>query len=272
MTKLILLGLAFYLANVLLAWRVSDRMIFLPPPASYDERRLPIARVNTDDGNAVAVLHLPNPEARFTLLFSHGNAEDLGHLAPFLAELRAAGFAVLAYDYRGYGLSTGGPPTAAGAYRDHAAAYRYATRTLKIPPARIILHGRSVGTGPAVELAAREPVAGLIVESGFVSAYRVLTRWPLLPFDKFPNLQRMPQVKCPVLVIHGRRDEIIPFWHGQKLYAAAPESKFALWVDGAGHNDLAAVAWDAYVKALRDFAYALSPTLLPQAGEGKTAV
>lgn len=258
MLKLLLIAAAFYLVNALLAWLVSDRLIFLPPPASYDERQLPITRVSTDDGNAVAVLHLPNPDAKFTLLFSHGNAEDLGYLAPFLMALRDAGFAVLAYDYRGYGLSTGGPPTTAGTYRDEAAAYRHATQTLKIPPSRILLHGRSVGAGPAVELATREPVGGLIVESGFVSAYRVLTRWPLLPFDKFPNLRRMPDVRCPVLVIHGRQDEIIPFWHGERLLAAAPEPKRALWVEGAGHNDLAEVAWDQYVHALQDFARSLA--------------
>jgi hypothetical protein len=246
---------------VLLAWRVSDRMIFLPPSPSYDARTLPVTRITTDDGNVIAVLHLPNPEARYTLLFSHGNAEDLGYLAPFLLQLHDIGFAVLAYDYRGYGLSTGGPPGTAGSYRDEAAVYRHATQNLKIPPGRIILHGRSVGSGPAVELATREPVAGLIVESGFVSIFRVLTRWPLLPFDKFPNLKRIPQVRCPVLVIHGRQDEIIPFWHGEKLFAAAPQPKYSAWMAVAGHNDLAAVAWEEYVKALQDFAHSLGSSL-----------
>jgi hypothetical protein len=257
MIKTLLLLAAAYGIIALLAWRVSDRMIFLPPPSSYDERSLPIVRVNTSDGNAVAVLHLPNPAARYTLLFSHGNAEDLGYLAPFLMQLRDAGFAVLAYDYRGYGLSSGGPPTTAGTYRDEAAAYRYATQTLKIPPSRLILHGRSVGSGPAVDLATREQVGGLIVESGFVSVFRVMTRWPLLPFDKFPNLKNIPRVRSPVLVIHGRQDEIIPFWHGEKLFAAAPQPKHSAWIDGAGHNDVADVAWDEYVRVLQDFARSL---------------
>src|SRR5687768_11232300 len=126
MLKLAFIALLIYGFAALLAWLLADRLIFLPPPASYDERRLPILRVNTVDGNAIAVLHLPNPAASHTLLFSHGNAEDLGYLAPFLLELHKAGFAVLAYDYRGYGLSTGGRPTAAGSLRDIAAVYRYA--------------------------------------------------------------------------------------------------------------------------------------------------
>lgn len=262
--EILVVGVLLYAAVALFAWLVSDRMIFLPPPASYDERSLPVVRVPTTDGASIAVLHLPNPRADFTLLFSHGNAEDLGHLLPLLAQLRQAGFAVLAYDYRGYGLSTGGgAPTTPGAYRDEAAVYRYATMDLRIPPSRLIVHGRSVGTGPAIALASREPVAGLVVESGFVSAYRVLTGWPLLPFDKFPNLRRIRQLRCPLLVIHGQDDAIIPVWHGQRLFAAAPAPKWAYWVDQAGHNDLSDVAGERYLQALQDFARQLEETTTP---------
>lgn len=254
MTDWFLTILLAYALLAVFAWLVADRMIFLPPPASYDEHRLPITWADAGNGTRVAMLYLPNPEARYTLLFSHGNAEDLGYLAPFLSLLRDAGFAVLAYDYRGYGLSSPVKPTVVLAGEDEQAVFRHATQVLGIPASRIILHGRSVGSGPAIALATREPVAGLVVESGFVSTYRVMTRWPLLPFDKFPNLELMPSVRCPVLVIHGRQDEIIPFWHGEALHAAAPQPKQAFWVDGAGHNDLTDVAWQSYVKSLKDFA------------------
>lgn len=243
-----------YLGFAAFAWFVSDRMIFLPPASSYRARDLPVVLVETEDGASVATLHLPNPEATFTLLYSHGNGEDLGHLAGLLEELRGAGFAVLAYDYRGYGLSRGGAPTADGAYRDQAAVYRYATEELRIPPSRIILYGRSVGSGPAVELATRAPVAGLVIESGFVSAFRVMTGVSLLPFDKFPNLRNLRKVECPVLVIHGTADEVIPLSHGERLFAAAPGPKEALWVEGAHHNDVAWVGGARYQEALRAFA------------------
>lgn len=257
MSKALMQVAAIYGAISLLAWLVADRMIFLPPPPSYDARGLPVTQLRTEDGASIATLYLPNPAATYTLLFSHGNAEDLGHLAPFLEALRAAGFAVLAYDYRGYGLSSGGFPGERSSYRDQAAVYRYATQELKIPPSRLILHGRSVGSGPAIDLAARAPVAGLIVESAFVSAYRVMTRWPLLPFDKFPNLRKLRRVQCPVFVIHGRQDEIVAPWHGQKLFAVAPEPKHAWWVEGAGHNDLAMVAGQEYLRRLQAFAAGL---------------
>jgi len=73
-----------------------------------------------------------------------------------------------------------------------------------------------------VDLASRRPLAGLIVESGFVTAFRVMTRLPLLPFDKFRNIDKIGQVRCPVLVMHGEADEIVPLWHGQRLFQAAP--------------------------------------------------
>jgi fermentation-respiration switch protein FrsA (DUF1100 family) len=251
-TLLVAAGLA-YVSLAAFAYFAADRMIFLPPASSYSGGQLPVTLVPAEDGARIAVLHLPNPGGRFTILYGHGNAEDLGHLAPMLRELRDAGFSVLGYDYRGYGASTGGPPSAKGAYRDLAAVYRHATDDLGIPPGRIVLYGRSVGAGPATELAAREPVAGLVIESGFTSAFRVVTRVPLLPFDRFPNLRNVRRVRCPVLVIHGTDDDVIPFSHGEQLYEAAAEPKRRLWVRGAGHNDLVWVARDAYWTALHEF-------------------
>ncbi|MDP9349166.1 MAG: alpha/beta hydrolase [Gemmatimonadota bacterium] len=252
MNLLLTFGLA-YLAFAAFAYFVSDRLIFLPPPATYRPERLRVFPVRTEDGVSIAVLHLPRREAAYTVLYSHGNGEDLGMALPALEALRQAGFAVLAYDYRGYGASEGGPPTADGAYLDIRAAYRYATAELGIPPSRIVVYGYSVGTGPSVELAAREPVGGLVVENGFVSTFRVLTGVPLLPFDKFPNLRTIRRVGCPVLVIHAMRDEVIPFSHGRRLFEAAPEPKRALWVEGAGHTNVAAVAGERYWSVLRSF-------------------
>ena len=242
-----------YAAFAAFAWLMSDRMIFQPPTPSYTAARLPIVLVPGEHGASIATLYLPNPSAALTVLYSHGNAEDLGQVAPLLEEYRRAGFAVLAFDYRGYGASTGGPPSADGATRDMEAVYRHAVTTLGISPSRIVLHGRSVGSGPATELAARLPVGGLVIESGFVSAFRVLTGVSLLPFDRFQNLRHIARVRCPVLVIHGREDEVIPWSHGRRLFESAHEPKTALWVDGAHHNDLALVAGTRYWTALRDF-------------------
>lgn len=235
-----------------LAHLVADRLIFLPPGASYRDGQLPIARVPSGD-DAIALLHLPNPSARYTILYSHGNAEDLGGAVYVMRELHALGFAVIGYDYRGYGLSSGGPPTAVKAGQDIEAAYDYAVRTPGVRPEQLIVYGRSVGSGPTMQLASARPVAGVILESPFTSTYRVMTRVRVLPFDRFPNLTHIRRVHAPILIMHGKRDQVIPFSHGQRLYAAAREPKQSLWVDAASHNDVAEVAGQRYAAALRSF-------------------
>jgi len=249
---LLVTAVLVYAAFAAFAWFVSDRLIFHPPMPSYRAGRLPIVMVPTA-GGSIATLYLPNPRATITVLFAHGNAEDLGHDVPWLEELRRAGFAVLAFDYRGYGLSTGGPPSAAGATSDMEAVYHHAVNTLKIPPSRILAYGRSVGSGPATDLAARVPVGGLVLESAFVSAFRVLTRVSLLPFDRFHNLRHIQRVHAPILVIHGTDDEVIPVSHGRRLYEAAGQPKQALWIEGAHHNDVALVAGPRYWATLAAF-------------------
>jgi abhydrolase domain-containing protein 17 len=241
-----------YVAFAAFAWLVSDWLIFQPPSPSYRAGQLPIVMVPTD-GGSIATLHLPNPHASVTVLFAHGNAEDLGQLVPFLEELRRTGFAVLAFDYRGYGMSTGGPPAATGATSDMEAVYRHAVKTLSIPPSRLVLYGRSVGSGPATDLAARVPIGGLVLESAFVSAFRVLTRVSLLPFDRFHNVRHIRRVHAPILVIHGTEDEVIPVSHGRLLYEAAGQPKQALWIEGAHHNDVPFVAGPRYWSTLSAF-------------------
>ncbi len=246
------LSVAFIYASLaLLAWLFADRMIFLPPPPQYQDDG-GILKLRTAAGERISAIYLPNPGADYTILYSHGNAEDLGVIRPLLPALRDLGFAVLAYDYRGYGTSEGRPSERAS-YQDIDAAYEYLTRGLGLPAHRIIPYGRSVGAGPAVDLAARHPVGGLVLESPFTTAFRVLTRVPLLPFDKFRNLAKIQRVGCPVLVMHGLADDVVPVAHGQRLFAAAREPKRALWVPGAGHNDFMWVAGAGWAQALRDF-------------------
>jgi len=180
------------------------------------------------------------------------DAEDLGDVAPLLEALHDTGFAVLAFDYRGYGRS-GGQASEKNVYADTRAVLAFAQARFGLKPDRIIVVGRSVGSGPAVELAARERVAGLTLISPFTSAFRVLTRVKLLPFDRFDNLSKIGRVRAPILIFHGTRDEVIPFAHGQKLFAAAPEPKRAVWVEGAGHNDVFEVAGARILDELKTF-------------------
>jgi pimeloyl-ACP methyl ester carboxylesterase len=250
------LGVVYLVAGGLV-WLYSERLIFMPHAPGYSGG---VAHVPTADGDSIAVVWLPNPEARYTILFSHGNGEDLGDLQHFLPVLRDAGFSLLAYDYRGYGMSSRRTPTERRAYEDLAAAYDHLTGPLGVPPERIILHGRSLGGGIASHLASRRPAAGLVLESTFVSAFRVPITRPLFPFDRFATAARLRDVHYPVLVIHGTRDEVVPFWHGPALLEAANPPRTHFWVEGAGHNNLAWAAGPRYAQALRDFAASLDQT------------
>ncbi|MBZ5522660.1 MAG: alpha/beta hydrolase [Acidobacteriia bacterium] len=250
------LPVVLYLALLTYAWLFSESAIFLPHPSSYRDSPA-ILKLTTRSGLSISALYLPNPEARYTLLVSHGNAEDLGDDRYWLEGLRQAGFGVFAFDYEGYGTSQG-KPSEQGAYEDEDAAYDYLVGVLGVRPDRLVIFGRSIGSGPAVYLASRKPAAALILQSPFVSAFRVLTHVPLLPFDRFPNYKRIGHVRCPLLVIHGTADSVIPIWHGQKLYDLAREPKNHFWVPGADHNDLDAVAGESYGKALQKFATSLT--------------
>lgn len=110
-----------------------------------------------------------------------------------------------------------------------------------------------MGGGSATELATRHSVAGLILESTFTSAFRVVVPFPLLPFDKFANLDKLGKIRCPVLVMHGQADQTIPIEHGQTLFKAASEPKMSLWVSGAGHDDFTWVAGERHQETLLSF-------------------
>ena len=252
--RMLYVVVGLYVALLILSF-FSNSLIFLPHPSSYQDNP-GILKLTTRKGKKISAVYLPNPAARFTLLVSHGNAEDLGDDRYWLEDLRGMGFSVLAYDYEGYGTSEGRPSEQA-AYDDEDAAYQYLTSTLHMSPDKVIIFGRSVGSGPAVHLAARTNVAGLILQSPFVSAFRVLTRIPLLPYDKFPNSKDIRKVHCPLLIIHGDSDTVIPTWHGRKLFALANEPKRFVVVPGADHNDLDAVAGKTYGTILQEFARAV---------------
>lgn len=252
MWSLILIPLFVYIGLGIIAYFFADKLIFQPPPAfsARDDSTLKIAAPN---GERISAMFFPQPNAEFTILFSHGNAEDIFGSTPFFAQLRDAGFNVLAFDYRGYGTSEG-TPSEQNSYEDAEAAYNYLVKELKIPPEKIIIHGRSLGAAVSIHLASRKPCAGLIAESAFVSAFRVLTRYPIYPFDKFQNLKKIKLVKCPALFIHGKKDEIIPLRHGESLFTAANEPKFSLWLDEAKHNNVFYAGKQTYLQAIRDFA------------------
>jgi abhydrolase domain-containing protein 17 len=251
--SMILIPLFIYVALFFIALFFSDRLIFQPPPASYQDSDA-IVKLTTKSGKQISAIHLINEKAKYTILYSHGNAEDIGDLRPVLDGLKNMGFNVFAYDYQGYGTSQG-KPSESNAYTDVEAAYEYLTTRLGIPGETIILYGHSLGGALAVDLASRKPVAGVIIESAFTTAFRVITRIPILPFDKFRNIDKIQNLSCPFLIIHGRHDKVISVDHGQKLFACASEPKQMILVDQAGHQDAALLAPKRLVTALQELGF-----------------
>ncbi|MFN3322461.1 MAG: alpha/beta hydrolase [Bryobacteraceae bacterium] len=211
--------------------------------------------LTASDGVRLHAWWIESPGSTLATLHLHGNGGNLTHRAPVAQEIARAGSSVLLLDYRGYGRSEG-RPTERGLYRDAEAAYRWLLDR-GYPPSRIVLHGESLGTAVAVDLAARQPSAGVILEAPFTSARDVAHRvlpWigPLL-VSGYDARVKIANVRAPVLIVHGDRDEIIHYDFGKKLFEAASEPKEFAVVPDAGHNNLLEVSGPEYVERLRRF-------------------
>jgi abhydrolase domain-containing protein 17 len=242
-----------YLIMLAICLFFMDGMMFAPHPAAYTWQTPCIIDIGSP-GEPLAAYWRSSTNATVTILHSHGNAEEIGDLTEFFDSFAQSNMNILAYDYPGYGLSAG-KPTEKSCYEAAERAYAFLTQKQGIPPSSIIVLGRSLGSGPACYMAEKYQVKGLILESGFLSAPRVVTRYRILPVDAFPNAKRIPRITCPKLFIHGTADPVIPFWHGKHLYGLSIGAKEFYWVQGGGHNDLQAVIGvETYTALIKKFA------------------
>ena len=230
---------------------LSLSMLFPRPPVNY-KMGPDYIFLTTPDGVKLAARHWPNPQAKYTLLYLPGNYEELGKIGEYIPSFVDAGYAVFAVDYRGYGHSEGSP-NEANLYADTLLAYDHMRTKLGVPADKIIPFGYSLGSGPAIELALHQTVAGIVLQGAFVSAYRVMTNIPVFPGDKFVNIRKAPLLRCPVMVIHGTADGTVPSWHGEKLYEAVTARKAKLIVEGGPHGGLADFTGPRYWDELKKF-------------------
>lgn len=249
--RILLLLAALYAVLAVGAHYLALSMMFPRPPIKYSLGP-DYLQLTANDGVRIAARYWPNPEAKHTLLYLHGNYEDLGSIGEYMPQLIKAGYAVFAIDFRHYGHSEG-TPNEANTYADTLMAYEYMRNKLGIGSDKIVPFGYSLGSGPAVELALHRPVAGLVLQGSFLSAYRVMTNIPLFPGDKFENIRKAPQLRCPVLVIHGKADNTVPFSHGYQLYEAITSRKASLFVEDGPHTGLAGFTGPRYAEELRKF-------------------
>ncbi|MBU1671395.1 MAG: alpha/beta hydrolase [Actinobacteria bacterium] len=238
-----------------------ERYLYYPdrlPPGMPPPRWAPGAEevwMEADDGVAVHGLWWGRPEGRPAVLFLHGNAQEVYSWSPVREDLEALDCGMLLIDYHGYGKS-GGTPHEAGLYADGRAALEWLSER-GIGPPETVLFGKSLGGAVACEIAGGGPFKGLVLESTFTSLASVARR--LLPVapgytlapGAYDSLSRLPGITCPVLVIHGTEDALIPFEEGVALFKAANEPKEFMEVEGAGHNDVSMVAGRNYGALIR---------------------
>ena len=217
--------------------------------------------IETADGERLHGWYVPADEARGVLLFFHGNAGNISHRLESIAIFNRLGLDVLIVDYRGYGQSTGRPGEQ-GTYRDAQAAWDYLVEKRQVPPRRIVIFGRSLGGAVGAWLASRltdnEKPSAVIIESSFSSGADMARRlYPIYPARlltrlRYPVVEYAARLACPVLVIHSRDDEIIPFAMGQAIYSAAREPKVFIELRG-DHNSGFWLSRDAYTAGLERF-------------------
>lgn len=233
-------------------------LIYVPdktPPhlTRFDKKKIAELRwVNSDHIHLMAYYH-PARQNQPTIVIFHGNAGNIGSRKILMHQLIEEGYGVLMPEYRGYG-GLGGFPTEKSLYRDAYSAIDY-LKSLGIDEKNMIIFGESLGAAVALQVALEYPVAGLILQSPFLSLQSMAKLhypWNILPvLDDFSNEKKIERLHIPLLIIHGTQDELVPIEQGKTLFAKAihaPSKKLAL-LEGQGHN----LTWDdeylAYIRA-----------------------
>ncbi len=261
----VLLLVSGYLLLVIYTYFNQGAMLYLPNLPGRDHHVTPAdagleyrnVTLTTEDRLRLDAWYLATPNERGVVLFCHGNAGNISHRVGTLEILHNLGFSILIFDYRGYGHSEG-KPDETGTYRDAEAAWQYLQQQ-GYRDDQIIIMGRSLGAAIAAELAERHPPGALILESTFTTLPNLAAElYPYLPVRwlsrfRYETIDRLPLINAPLLIVHSREDEIIPFIHGEQLFKIANPPKQFLELEG-GHNDaIHSSRIDYYRNGLDDF-------------------
>jgi 4-hydroxy-tetrahydrodipicolinate synthase len=246
--KMVLAIVLGYAALVGVVYLMQDRLVYFPQMgreivATPDLHGLAYEDVAivTEDGETLSAWWLPVPKALGAVLVLHGNAGNISHRLDYALMFGRLGYSTLLLDYRGYGRSSG-RPSETGTYRDALAAWRWLTEERGIAAADIVVFGESLGGAVGCWLARRERPRALVLASTFTAVPDLGAEvYPFLPVRwlsrfSYNTLECVPEVHAPVLVMHSPADDIVPYSHGKKLYAAANDPKRFLEL-GGGHND-----------------------------------
>jgi fermentation-respiration switch protein FrsA (DUF1100 family) len=267
--SILTIAISVYLVLALMLYLFQGRMIFL---SNLPDRALGASpsgigldyedvSLTTSDNERLHGWYIPAVDSRGVLLFFHGNAGNISHRLDSIKIFHELDLDILIIDYRGYGQSTG-KPTEQGTYLDARAAWDYLINTRRIPADRIIIFGRSLGGAVGAWLGVQHTPAAVIIESSFSSGVDMARRlYPFLPVRlitrlQYPVADYAARLDCPVLVVHSRHDEIIPFTMGQAIYAAVKQQKKFLELRG-DHNNGFLASQREYVTGLNNFTQAI---------------
>lgn len=269
--------LAFLLLSILIGYlAVSPRLatkiyrpkLFNPLPMQDDFAVPTINHVQGEevelterDGTKIVLWFFQLPETRRIILFSHGNGGNMMTKMPLIEVLLRIGVSVLAYDYSGYGKSSGSPDPRK--ICDNAlTVYDYLVSTKGIKPQEIILYGESLGAAVSAELATKHPVRALIIQSGFVSLkdigrekipfLRFYPEW-LFPQPSLNAGRLLRELKLPILILHGVNDPVVPYHHGESLFQLASEPKQFVSMPETGHSDFLVQQPELFCGAIKRF-------------------
>ncbi|RZC69395.1 hypothetical protein C5167_049387 [Papaver somniferum] len=218
----------------------NGKFVLVSSSINQEDSSMDVRQLKTKRGKKIVAMYLRNPYARLTLLYSHGNAADLGQLYDLFVQLKLnLRVNLMGYDYSGYGASTG-KPSEHDTYADIEAVYECLQTEYGVSQEDLILYGQSVGSGPTLHLAAKLPrLRGVVLHSAILSGLRVLCQLKVtLCFDIYKNINKIKKVKCPVLVIHGTEDDVVNWFHGNGLWQLSREPYEPLWIKGGGHCNL----------------------------------
>lgn len=216
----------------------------------------------TEDGVKIAGWFIPSQSPRATFLLAHGNGGNISHRLENIRIFNKLNINTFIFDYRGYGGSNGSP-SENGLYLDVKAAYNYLLNNKNIAAKQIIGYGESLGGAVVIDLATRNELGGLIIESSFTSVRDIGKRiFPFIPGllykTKYDSLSKVLDVSCPILVFHSHGDEVVPYDLGKRLFEAAPEPKQFIDLRG-GHNDAFLISEELFVREINSFLDRISP-------------
>jgi fermentation-respiration switch protein FrsA (DUF1100 family) len=225
----------------------------------YEELRIPVGS-GADQGELYGWWVPVSTENAPTFLYWHGNDRNIANHLEHTQRLHNLGYNVLLVDYRGFGKSSGDKPSESKVYEDAETTWQYLLKVRGVKPQRAFIYGHSLGGAVAIDLAVHHPeAAGLITESTFTSMEAMgELEYGYLPVDsllnhRFESLKKIPQLKIPVLFIHGTWDKRVPFQMSQQLFAAAPQPKTLLLIEGGEHNNSGTIGWVEYSNAVSAF-------------------